>query len=106
MFRALLFLLMPMALVTVGVLAPLWDVRRSPSEKERAVTIRLAIFTWMLGLMLALALVLLPNKQRALMLVPIFVTAVVVGRVWRRARRRAQREREEAVDLEHMKRVN
>jgi hypothetical protein len=92
--------------VAVAVLAPLWDARRSKSQQERAIGFRLTMFTWIIGLLLLLALFIVPNKQRVLMFVPIFMTAVVIGRVWQKARLRARREREQAVDLERMKRVN
>lgn len=87
-----------------ALLMPLWDSRKTRSEQERAVAIRMTIFAWIVGLVLVGALILLPNKSRVLMLVPVFVTAVVVGKTWRKAKLRARREAE--VDLERMKRAN
>ena len=101
---AFLFHAPVLAIVLATVLAPLLDARRSRTGQERAVSFRLTMFTWLIGLLLAGALLLVPNKQRVLMFVPIFMIAVVIGKVWRRARLRARRERE--VDLDRMKRVN
>jgi quinol-cytochrome oxidoreductase complex cytochrome b subunit len=102
--RFLLFLLLPVVLVGLGLFAPMLDARRTRSEQERAVALRMTLFAWLIGLLLLGALILLPNKQRVLMLVPVFVTAVFLGRLWRRVRLRARRDAE--VDLERMKRVN
>jgi hypothetical protein len=54
---------------------------------------------------LLLGLVLLPNKQRVLMLIPAFFISVVVGKVWKAARRRLRREGDRP-DIDHMKRLN
>jgi quinol-cytochrome oxidoreductase complex cytochrome b subunit len=105
--RTLIFLLLPVVLLGAGLFAPLWDASRSRSDKERALTIRMTIFAWMIGIILVAAMIMMPNKGRVMMLVPVFVAAVLLGRLWKRARVRAQREREEAeLDLERMKRAN
>jgi uncharacterized membrane protein len=103
--RILFFMLLPLVLIGLVVVAPLFDAARSASERERAMTIRMTLFTWLLGGVLLLGLVLLPNKQRVLMMVPAFVIATVIGRVWKRARERLRRERE-APNLDRMKRLN
>jgi hypothetical protein len=99
---AALFLLLLLAATVLGIILPLFDQRRAPSARERAVAMRLTLFSWLMGLLLAGGLVLLPNKSRVLMLAPIFAIAVITGRVWKNARRRARL----AVDIERMKRLN
>ena len=107
MLRLALFLILPLAAAVLLILSPMWNPRLSATQQERAMAIRMTLFTWIMGAVLAVALILLPNKHRVLMLVPVFITAVVIGRVWKRARVRARAEREQqAVDLERMKRVN
>jgi hypothetical protein len=98
-------MLLPLVLIGLVVAAPFFDAARSADERERAVTIRMTIFTWLLGAVLVLGLVLVPNKQRVLMMVPAFFIATVVGRIWKRARARLRRERE-APNIERMKRLN
>ena len=106
MLRLALFLLLPLVITGLVVFAPLWNGGLAPSQQERAVTIRMTLFTWIIGAVLAFALLLLPNKQRVLMLVPVFVTAVMVGKLWKRARLRAREQGGKPVDpLERMKRV-
>lgn len=96
------FILIFLAAVGFGILAPFLDARRSRSQQERSVALRLTLFCWLLGLLLAGALIFLPNKSRVLMLAPVFFLAVITGRVWKNARRRARLD----VDIERMKRVN
>ena len=105
MLRTLIFILLPVVLIGLIVIAPFFDAARSRSEKERAVTIRMTIFTWLLGAVLVLGFVLVPNKQRVLMLVPAFFISVVVGKVWKAARRRIRRDRDQP-DIDRMKRIN
>lgn len=80
------------------------SVRRSRSAAERAVAWRMSACAWMLGLLFIAALVFLPNKHRVLMLAPMLLAAVGIGKIWRQAKRRARREA--ALDFERMKRVN
>lgn len=106
MLRLALFLLLPLVIAGLVVFAPLWNGALAPSQQERAITIRMTLFTWLIGAVLAFALLLLPNKQRVLMLVPVFVTAVMLGKLWKRARLRARRHTESPPDpLARMKRV-
>jgi hypothetical protein len=106
MLRLALFLLLPLVITGLVVFAPLWNRGLAPSQQERAVAIRMTLFTWVIGAVLAFALLLLPNKQRVLMLVPVFVTAVMVGKLWKRARLRARQQSENPADpLDRMKRV-
>jgi L-asparagine transporter-like permease len=82
------------------------SVRRSRSEAERFFTIRISAFSWLVGFIFVFALLFLPNKQRLLLLIPIFFTAVSLGKLWRSGRARVQREQRERDALERMKRIN
>ncbi len=81
-------------------------VRRSKSEAERFFSMRVAIFAWIAGFAFLIALIFLPNKQRILLMLPIFVFAMSVTRLWRTGRARLRREEEERGSLDRMKRVN
>jgi hypothetical protein len=58
------------------------------------------------GFLLLLAFVFLPNKQRVLMLLPVFFAAVTLAKFWRNSRERLRREQRAQVDMERMKRVH
>jgi energy-coupling factor transporter transmembrane protein EcfT len=81
-------------------------VRRSRSEAERVFSIRLALFSWLAGFVFLIALLFLPNKQRVLLMIPIFLVAVTVAKLWRDGRARLRREHEERDRFERMKRIN
>ena len=82
------------------------SVRRSRSEAERFFAMRVALFSWVAGFAFLVALIFLPNKQRVLLLIPIFVLTVTVAKLWRSGRARLQREEEERGSIDRMKRVN
>ena len=82
------------------------SVRRSRSEAERFFAMRVALFSWIAGFGFVIALIFLPNKQRVLLLIPLFVLTVTVAKLWRTGRARLRREEEERGSLERMKRVN
>jgi hypothetical protein len=106
MLRLAIFLLLPLVITGLVVFAPLWNGALAPSQQERAITIRMTLFTWIIGAVLAFALLLLPNKQRVLMLVPVFVAAMMLGKLWKRARLRARQQTANPGDpLDRMKRV-
>ena len=81
-------------------------VRRSRSEAERFFAMRVALFSWVSGFAFLIALLFLPNKQRVLLMIPIFVVAVTVAKLWRTGRARLRREEEERGSLDRIKRVN
>ena len=56
--------------------------------------------------MSVVALVFLPNKQRVLLAIPMFVVAVTLAKLWRTGRARLRREEEERGSIDRMKRVN
>jgi len=93
-------------LLIYAILSTHFTVRRCQSEKERAFAIRISLFSWVVGFLLALAFLFLPNKQRVLMLLPVFFAAVTLAKFWRNSRDRLRREQEERLNLERMKRVN
>ena len=81
-------------------------VRRSKSEAERFFSMRVAIFAWLAGFAFLIALLFLPNKQRVLLMIPIFVLAMTIAKLWRTGRARLRREEAERGSLDRMKRVN
>ena len=82
------------------------SVRASRSEAERFFAMRVALVSWLAGFAFLLALMFLPNKQRVLLLIPIFFSAVTLAKVWRNGRARLRRETDERERLDRMKRVN
>jgi len=90
----------------IGIFSTHRSVRRSRSEAERVFAIRLALFSWLAGFVFFVALMFLPNKQRVLLMIPIFLVAVSVAKLWRDGRARLRREHEERDRFERMKRVN
>ena len=101
------FLTWLIALVLIaGVFSTHRSVRRSTSEAERFFSMRVALFAWISGFAIVVALLFLPNKQRILMMIPIFVFAVTLGKLWRTGRERLRREEAERGSLDRMKRVN
>jgi len=95
-----------LGLLIYAVLSTHFTVRRCQSEKERAFAIRISAFSWLVGFFLLVAFLFLPNKQRVLMLLPVFLAAVTLAKFWRNSRERLRREQQAQVDLERMKRVN
>jgi Na+/H+ antiporter NhaD/arsenite permease-like protein len=95
-----------LGLLIYAVLSTHFTVRRCQSEKERSVAIRFASFSWMIGFLLLVAFLFLPNKQRVLMLLPAFFAAVTLAKFWQNTRERLRKEQKERVNLERMKRVN
>jgi Na+/H+ antiporter NhaD/arsenite permease-like protein len=95
-----------LGLLIYAILSTHFTVRRSQSEKERAFAIRLSAFSWLVGFLLLVAFMFLPNKQRVLMLLPAFFAAITLTKFWRNSRERLRREHQARVDLERMKRVN
>ena len=101
------FLTWLLALVLiVGVFGTHRTVRRSQSGPERFFAMRLAIFSWMAGFAFLVALLFLPNKQRLLLMIPIFLLSVMIAKLWRNGRARLRREEAERGSFERMKRVN
>ncbi len=97
--------LLALVLIT-GVFSTHRSVRRSRSDAERFFAIRLALFAWVAGFVFIAALVFLPNRQRVLLMIPMFFVAVSVAKLWRDGRARLRREHDERDHLERMKRVN
>ncbi len=98
-----LLLLVLITFLAVSVAKSL-RAHRTRSAEERAVAWRMSAFAWMMGLFFITALVFLPNKLRVLMLAPMLLAAVGIGKVWQQARVRARRAA--ALDFERMKRVH
>ena len=90
----------------VGIFSTHRSVRRSRSEAERAFALRLALFSWMATVVFVIALMFLPNRQRVLLMIPIFLVAVTVAKLWRDGRSRLRRADEERNRFDRMKRIN
>ncbi len=95
-----------LAILLFGVFRTHRSVRRSVTEEERGMAIRVSAFAWLVGFIFLIALIFLPNKQRVIMMLPAFIFAVAFAKFWRDKRARMRRENEERVNLERMKRVN
>jgi len=80
-------------------------VRRSTTAQEKALAIRGAAAFWVMGFAFIAALVFLPNRARAFLMLPAFFLAVALGKSWRDTRARLRREKRSEIDLERMKRV-
>ena len=97
-------------LLAIGLIVAVFgtqrSVRRSRSDAERFFAMRVAIFSWVAGFAFLVALLFLPNKQRVLLMIPLFVLSVTVAKLWRTGRARLQREAQERGNLDRMKRVN
>ena len=93
-------------ILIVGVFSTHRSVRRSTSEAERYFSMRLALFSWLAGFAFVIALIFLPNKQRVLLMIPLFVGIVTVAKLWRTGRARLRREEAERGSIDRMKRVN
>lgn len=104
MTQALLVMLLVGGVLAAVVFAPLWSSRGERLQQERAVTVRLTLFIWLLAVLFAAGLLLVPDKQRVLMLAPLLAGAVIAGKLWKRARERARTQ--PTVDFERMKRVD
>lgn len=90
----------------VCVLGTNRTVRTSKSEAERFFSMRLALFCWVSGFTFLVALLFLPNKQRVLLMIPIFILVTTVAKLWRTGRARLRREEEERGSIDRMKRIN
>jgi hypothetical protein len=82
------------------------NVQRCESPRERSFVIRTSVALWIAGILLAVALIFLPNRGRVLMLLPGVFVALSVTRALRNSRHRLREERAGRVDLEKMKRVS
>src|SRR4030095_16230794 len=89
-----------------GIFSTHRSVRRSRGEAERYFALRLAIFSWLAAFGFIIALIFLPNRQRVLLMIPIFLAAVSIAKLWRDGRARLRREHEERDRFERMKRIN
>lgn len=74
-------------------------------SREKASGIRLGLFTVVLIVAFAFALLFLPNKQRILVIAPVCFLALGMISLWVRGQRRARREARFQADLDAMKRV-
>jgi len=95
-----------LAVLLFGVWKTHRSVRRSQSPEERFFAIRASAFTWLVGIGLLIAFVFLPGRARILLLLPAFVIVMSLMKFWQTARARLQREREDKLNLDRMKRVN
>ena len=82
------------------------SVQRCESPRERNFVIRTSVALWLAGILLAVALVFLPNRGRVVMLLPGLFLALSVTRALRNSRHRLREERAGRVDLEKMKRIS
>jgi Kef-type K+ transport system membrane component KefB len=79
---------------------------RRMASHERAVFVRMTLFTATVALLFAMMLALVPENPRALLVIPMILAAVAVVKIWKAALARMRRNAEDRVDLERMKRVH
>ncbi len=82
------------------------SLKSCQTERERTFVIRTNAAVWLGGFLFLLAFIILPNKARALMMLPALFIALSIAKSWRDSRARLRREQQERVDLERMKRVH
>ena len=87
-------------------LVPRWTAWRKRSEAERSFAVRFTIFSWLLAFVFVLAILLLPNKGRVLMLVPVFLVGMTLAKWWQNTRERLRREAAATSDFERARRIN
>jgi Na+/H+ antiporter NhaD/arsenite permease-like protein len=95
-----------LGILVFGIFRTRRSVRRSQSEEERFFAIRMSAFTWVVGILLLMAFVFLPNKPRILLLLPALVVVLSLVSFWKTGRSRIRQAREDRVNLDRMKRVN
>ncbi len=93
-------------LIIYGVFSTQRGVRGSRTKEERFFAIRMAMFSWIVGFLFVVALLFLPNKQRVLMMLPLFVVVVTVAKLWRSGKTRLRREAQTQDRFDGAKRVN
>ena len=93
-------------LLLVALFSTQRSVRRSRSAEERFFAIRMSAVCWIAGFVFLVALLFLPNKQRVLLMLPLFLAAVTLAGVWRKGRARLRREHELRDNFGRAKRVN
>ena len=79
--------------------------RQSRDDRERAFVIRTAAATALFVILFVGLLLFLPNKARALVLLPAFCVGVSLAKAWHVTKMRLRREAAARVDFERMKRV-
>jgi hypothetical protein len=95
-----------LALLIFGIWKTHRGVQRSQTVQERAFTMRVSIFSWFVGFLLLAAVLFLPFRALMLLLLPVGFGVISVAKFLRDAHTRLQREQQERVNLERMKRVN
>ena len=95
-----------LAIVLFGVWKTNRSVRRSATEQERYFTMRASIFAWFVGFVVLAAVLILPMRAVALLLLPVVFGALSVAKFLRDARERLRQENQDRVDIDRMKRVN
>jgi len=95
-----------LAVLLFGVFRTHRSVRRSTSAEERAITIRISAFAWLVGFIFLAAFIFLPGKQGVILMIPAFIFAVSLAKFWRDKRAQLRRATAEQTRLGRMKRVN
>ena len=90
----------------MGAFWPRVAAWRAGSAAERAFTIRFTVFTWLIGFVFVAAFLFLPNKGRVVMMLPVFLVTVSLGKWWKNSRARLRREAAMDTNFERARRVN
>lgn len=79
---------------------------RAASAEERAFTVRFSLFICAAGFLFLGAFLLLPNKGRVVLLLPVFLIAVSLAKWWTGARARFRRAAEAQSSFERARKIN
>jgi hypothetical protein len=80
--------------------------RPAAGPQERFFNIRSWAFTGLVCVLFALAFIVLPNKGRVLLVVPVFLAGMSLNKWMRKTRLRLREEEAERTSFERAKRVN
>lgn len=101
------FLILPAILAFLGwVFVQHFRMRRVAGPKERFFQIRAWSFTGLVIFVSLLALIVLPDKGRILLLAPLFIGGVSLAKWMKRTRLRLREEEMERNSFERAKRLN
>jgi hypothetical protein len=83
-----------------------WSNWKQMSAAERSFAIRFAAFSAVLTVILVIAMLYLPHKERALLILPLFAIGASLAKWRHSSRERLRREAEEATSFERARRIN
>lgn len=79
---------------------------KKQTPAERSTAIRFASFSVVLTVIVVIAMLYLPHKERALAILPVFVLGATLARWWQNARERLRRQAEQDANFAQARRIN